>query len=55
LGPDAHDCKQSLLDASAATSGTYDPDQYVVPRDCSLEATRTQGRFSFFVNRACGK
>jgi hypothetical protein len=55
LGPDARDCKQKLFDAGAANSGTYDLGQYVFPRDCALEAMRAQGRFSFFVNRACGK
>ena len=28
--------------------GRLIPDQYVLPRDCALEATRTQGRVSLF-------
>src|SRR5262249_10574176 len=39
----------NYFDASAATSGKYDSDQNVFPRDCALEAMRNQGRFSFFV------
>jgi hypothetical protein len=29
--------------------GRLIPDQYVLPRDCTLEAMRTQGRFSIFI------
>src|SRR6266511_6434822 len=34
---------RTALEASEATSGTPDSDQYVFPHDCALEATRTQG------------
>jgi hypothetical protein len=46
LGQDARERKERSSNTSEATSGAYDPDQYVFPRDCPLEAMRTQGRIS---------
>jgi hypothetical protein len=34
-----------------ATPGASASDQYVFRRDCTLEAMRTRGRFSYFVRR----
>jgi hypothetical protein len=35
------------MDAGDTTLGVSDSDQYVFTHYCTLEATRTQGRFSF--------
>jgi polyketide cyclase/dehydrase/lipid transport protein len=40
---DARDCERQSLDASEATSGAPDSDQYVFTHYCTLEAMRTRG------------